>query len=171
MRHTQHFGRFQHRPRKQGEAFRVIRIISSGSPIESIAVEKWGIIHEVKLHSRLVAPAHNRTEAVAVIKRNCNTSYYGLRIGQLALAIPRHVHADLVSQVNESAGQGPDHVCQSTCLGKRHAFRDRWTGRRGRGLAPRSRSLGTPGQRVRAAVSPKQADRSADRSTKYYSSV
>ncbi len=103
---------------KQTEAFRVVGVVAGGRSVEAFAVEQFGAVDEVRLHSRIYATVEDANEAVVGRERNghARKNDRGGRHGLGDLPVVRNKYADLVAEFAQGTRKRAHHICQAARL-------------------------------------------------------
>ncbi len=122
-----HLRSFDDRAAKQAEAFRVVGVVAGGRSVEAFAIEQFGAIDEVCLHSRIYATVEDADEAVVGRERNGHARKNDRRVrhGLGDLPVVRNKYADLVAKLGQGARKRAHHICQSARLSPRSTLRCR----------------------------------------------
>src|SRR5258705_13653383 len=120
-----HLRSFDDSAAKQPEAFRVVGVVAGGSTVEAFAIEQFGAVDEVRLHSRIDAAVEDADEAVVGRERNGHARKNDRRVrhGLGDLPVVRNKYADLVAEFGQGTWKRAHHICQSAGLGPRSTLR------------------------------------------------
>ena len=114
-----HLRSFDDRAAQQAETFRVVGVVAGGRGVEAFAIEQFGAVDEVCLHSRIDATIEDADEAVVGGERNghARKNDWRVRHGLGDLPVVRNKYADLVAESGQGTWKRAHHICQSAGLG------------------------------------------------------